>query len=106
MKKLIIMSIMLILVLTGCGDKVEFTTKEYKKELLEKVHNKEESAIKQYTKITERLEKQIKKGKEEAVNEIDRWKEAEVDIKVKKMFEMSPETKKIAEEMRKSGKLW
>lgn len=103
MKKLIVMSIIFSFVLAGCGEKVEFTTKEYKKELLEKVYDKDEKAIKKYDEIRKKLEKQMLDGKEEATKELDRWN----SIRVDKMFQMSPETQKIADELRnKTGKGW
>ncbi|MGL4865475.1 MAG: hypothetical protein ACRC4T_20455 [Cetobacterium sp.] len=106
MKKIIIMSIMSIFILSGCGEKVETTSKEYKKTLLEKVYKKDEKSVKEFNEIKEKLEKQIENGKSEATKELDRWNEIEKDIKVKYMMELSEETQKIADEISKKGKLW
>lgn len=107
MKKLIIMSIMFIFVLVGCGEKVEFTTKEYKEKLLEKVYDKDEKAVKKYEEIKEKLEEQMKKGKEGAVKELDKWGNVETNFQVKNMMGISEETKKAVAEMRKKeGNGW
>ena len=106
MKKIIIMSIMSIFILSGCGEKVETTSKEYKKTLLEKVYKKDEKSVKEFNEIKEKLEKQIENGKSEATKELDRWSEIEEDIKVKYMMKVSEETKKSVEKMRETGKLW
>lgn len=106
MKKNIIMSIISVFMLLGCGDKVETTSKEYKKTLLEKVYKKDEKSVKEFNEVKEKLEKQIESGKSEATKELDRWNEIEKDIKVKYMMEVSEATKKSVEEMRKTGKLW
>ncbi|MHA4990857.1 hypothetical protein [Cetobacterium somerae] len=101
MKKVII-SLFMLLFLIGCGEKVEFTTQEYKKELLQKVDQKDEKSIKEYDEIINKLEKQAKNNKE-AMEEFEKWKD---EKKVMDMFKISSETKEKVKQMRESGKLW
>lgn len=100
--KRIILSLFMLLFLIGCGEKVEFTTQEYKKELLEKVEQKDEKSIKEYNEIMNKLGKQAKNNKE-AMEEFEKWKD---EKKVMDMFKISSETKEKVKQMRESGKLW
>ncbi|MGL5413999.1 hypothetical protein [Cetobacterium sp.] len=101
MKKIII-SLFMLLFLIGCGEKVNFTTQEYKKELLEKVEQKDEKSIKEYNEIMNKLEKQAKNNKE-AMEEFEKWKD---EKKVMDMFKMSSEDEEMVKKVRETGKFW
>lgn len=85
-KKLLLVVAISTLLLTACGNKVKFTTEEYKQELLAKVYTEDAKAKKEYDEIIKKLEKQMADGKKEAVEEMDRWKKAESIAKVKNVF--------------------
>ena len=101
MKKILI-SLFMLLFLIGCGEKVEFTTQEYKKELLEKVDQKDEKSIKKYNEIINKLKKQARNNKK-AMKEFEEWED---EKKFMSMFKISLETEKKVKQMRESGKLW
>ena len=105
MKKLIIMS-MLVAFLTACGgEKVNTTSKAYKKELLSKIYeNNDKEAKAEYHRIIAELEK-INSGK--ADDEIKRWDDLKEDYEAKAMLKMSEETKALVEEIRsRKGNGW
>ena len=105
MKKLIIMS-MLAGVLTACGgEKVNTTSKAYKKELLSKIYeNNDREAKAEYHRIIAELEK-INSGK--ADDEIKRWEDLKGDYEAKAMLKMSEESRAVAEKFKsKEGYGW
>lgn len=100
MKKLILSSIFLCLI--GCGDKVNFTTAEYKKNLLEKVETKDPKAIKKYNEIISKLKKQSQNNKE-AMEEFEKWKHKKDTMD---MFKMSLEDEELVKKIRETGRFW
>ena len=104
MKKFIISSLLLTL-LTACGDNINTTSKEYKKQLLSKIYEEnDENAKAEHHRIIAELEK-INSGK--ADDEIKRWEELKGDYEAKAMLKMSEKTKALAEEIRsRKGKGW
>ena len=105
MKKLIIMS-MLAGLLTACGrEKVNTTSKAYKKELLSKIYeNNDREAKAEYHRIIAELEK-INSGK--ADDEIKRWEDLKDEYEAEAMLKMSEQSRVVAEEFRaKKGKGW
>ena len=104
MKK-ILSGMLLTFLLIGCGEKIPTTSKSEKEKIVTSF-NKDENARKKYIEITSELEKLIKDGNEKAEKELKEWEEVKKEYMVKNMFEMSEETKAIAEKHIKSGKLW
>lgn len=104
MKKIIILS-MLIGLLTACGEKVNTTSKAYKKELLSKIYEKHDKKAKaEYKKIIAELES-IESSK--AAAEIERWEELEEDYQAKALQKMSEESRAVAEKFKnKEGNGW
>ena len=98
MKKLIIMS-MLAGVLTACGgEKVNTTSKAYKKELLSKIYeNNDREAKAEYHRIIAELES-IESGK--ADDEIKRWEDLKGDYEAEALTRMSEETKALAKRLK------
>ena len=104
MKK-ILSGMLLTFLLIGCGEKIPTTSKSEKEKIVTSF-SKDENARKKYIEITSELEKLIKDGNEKAEKELKEWEEVKKEYMVKNMFEMSEETKAIAEKHIKSGKLW
>ena len=105
MKRLIILSI-LVGLLTACGgEKVNTTSKAYKKELLSKIYEKNDKEAKaEYHRIIAELES-IESGK--ANDEIERWEDLKADYEAKALIRMSKETKARAEQLKaKQGNGW
>ncbi len=102
MKKLIVLSI-LVGLLTACGgEKVNTTSKSYKKELLTKAYKKHDiEAQKEYLAIQKELQELADNGSEKAEKELEKWESVAEDFKAEIMLEMSPETKAHAAEARK-----
>lgn len=102
MKKLIILSI-LAGVLTACGgEKVNTTSKSYKKELLTKAYKKHDiEAQKEYLAIQKELQELADNGSEKAEKELEKWEKVAEDFKAERILEMSPETKELAAKLRK-----
>lgn len=93
MKKLLILSLMISL-LTACGEKINTTSKSYKKELLTKIYEEHDKEAKQkYREIIAELES-IDSSKADA--EIEKWEELEADYQAKALQKMSEETKALA----------
>ena len=95
MKK-ILSGMLLTFLLIGCGEKIPTTSKSEKEKIVTSF-NKDENARKKYIEITSELEKLIKDGNEKAEKELKEWEEVKKEYMVKNMFEMSEETKAIAE---------
>lgn len=102
MKKLIILSILAGL-LTACGgEKINTTSKSYKRELLTKAYKKHDiEAQKEYLAIQKELQELANNGSEKAEKELEKWESVAEDFKAEIMLEMSPETKAHAAEARK-----
>lgn len=102
MKKLIILSILAGL-LTACGgEKINTTSKSYKRELLTKAYKKHDiEAQKEYLAIKKELQGLADNGSEKAEKELEKWEIVAEDFKAEIMLEMSPETKAHAAEARK-----
>lgn len=87
MKKFFVF-ISLILFLTGCFKGFQITSKQYKKELLEKTYIQNEPRAKEkYKKIMAELERASSEGNEEAKEELTLWNEARLEFigdKIKK----------------------
>lgn len=94
--------------LTACGEKVPTTSKGYKKELLQKIYEKNDvKAEKEYRKIIAELEKISGEGSEKADREIERWEEIEADFQAKALQKMSAESRAVAEKfMNHEGNGW
>ena len=91
MKKLLLSAFTLIL-LVGCGEKVLLTPKEEKTKLVKLVYAKEEKAIKEYNEIRAKLTEQVKKGKNEAMEELEKWESVDEDARIRKMNGASEES--------------
>ena len=105
MKKLIILTILAGL-LTACGgEKVNTTSKAYKKELLSKIYEKHDKEAKaEYHRIIAELES-IESGK--ANDEIERWEELKADYEAKALQRMSEQSRAVAEKFKsKKGNGW
>jgi H2-forming N5,N10-methylenetetrahydromethanopterin dehydrogenase-like enzyme len=102
MKKLIVLSI-LVGLLTACGgEKVNTTSKSYKKELLTKAYKKHDiEAQKEYLAIQKELQELADNGSEKAEKELENWEKVAEDFKAERILEMSPETKELAAKLRK-----
>ena len=102
MKKLIVLSI-LVGLLTACGgEKVNTTSKSYKKELLTKAYKKHDiEAQKEYLAIQKELQELADNGSEKAEKELEKWEKVAEDFKAERILEMSPETKELAAKLRK-----
>ena len=102
MKKLIVLSI-LVGLLTACGgEKVNTTSKSYKKELLTKAYKKHDiKAQKEYLSIQKELQELADNGSEKAEKELEKWERIEKDFQAEIMLEMSPEEKAYVEEIKK-----
>lgn len=98
--KKILVGLVIALALVGCGDKVEITPKEEKIKIVNEYF---EEKNKKYEEITAKLQVLADKGNEKAEKELERWDEIRAEIRVKNMFQVSEETKKRAEEIRKKG---
>lgn len=104
MKKLFMLLLMTVM-LTACGEKINTTSRSYKKELLAKIYEEHDKEAKQkYREIIAELES-IESPK--ADDEIERWEELEADYQAKALTRMSKETKARAEQLKaKKGKGW
>ncbi|MDY2801257.1 MAG: hypothetical protein SOV59_08375 [Fusobacterium mortiferum] len=105
MRKLIVLSVVLGL-LTACGgEKVNTTSKAYKKELLSKIYEKNDKEAKaEYHKIIAELES-IESG--EANDEIERWEDLKADYEAKALQRMSEQSRAVAEKFKsKKGNGW
>lgn len=101
MKKLLVLSLMIGL-LTACGEKINTTSKSYKRELLTKAYKKHDiEAQKEYLAIQKELQELANNGSEKAEKELEKWESVAEDFKAEIMLEMSPETKAHAAEARK-----
>ena len=106
MKKILLLGI-LILGLASCGEKkVDITPKEKKIEIVQGYLKGNSSFEKEYYKIKSELQKLADEGNESAEKELDRWEKILEEENSRLMFEISEETKKDVEEMRKTGKIW
>lgn len=102
------LTILLILVglLTACGgEKVNTTSKAYKKELLSKIYEKNDKEAKaEYHRIIAELES-IESGK--ANDEIERWEDLKADYEAKALQRMSEQSRAVAEKFKsKQGNGW
>ena len=102
MKK-ILLGLFTLILLVGCGEKVLLTPKEEKTKLIKLVYAKEIKAIKEYNEIKAKLTEQVKKGKNEAMEELEKWERIELKAKARKMTSASDESRKRAEKARKDG---
>lgn len=101
MKKLLILSLMIGL-LTACGEKINTTSKSYKKELLTKAYKKHDiEAQKEYLAIEKELKELAKSGSKKAEKELEKWEKVAKDFEADIMLEMSPEEKEYVAEIRK-----
>ena len=102
MKKLIVLSILAGL-LTACGgEKVNTTSKSYKKELLTKAYKKHDiKAQKEYLSIQKELQELADNGSEKAEKELEKWEKIKEDFRAEMMLEMSPEDKAYVDQIRK-----
>lgn len=101
MKKLLILSLMVGL-LTACGEKINTTSKSYKRELLTKAYKKHDiEAQKEYLAIQKELQELANNGSEKAEKELEKWESVAEDFRAEIMLRMSPETKAHAAEARK-----
>ena len=101
MKKLLVLSLMLGL-LTACGEKINTTSKSYKKELLTKAYKKGDiKAQKEYLAIQKELQELANNGSEKAEKELEKWERVAEDFEADIMLEMSPEDKELADRLRK-----
>lgn len=102
MKKLIILS-MLAGLLTACGgEKIDTTSKSYKKELLTKAYKKHDiKAQKEYLAIQKELQELADNGSEKAEKELEKWERVAEDFRAEIMLEMSPEDKEYVAKIRK-----
>ena len=93
MKKLLVLSLMIGL-LTACGEKINTTSKSYKKELLTKAYKKHNiEAQKEYLAIKKELQRLADNGSEKAEKELEKWERVAEDFKAEIMLELSPEEK-------------
>lgn len=102
MKKLLVLLAMIGL-LTACGgEKINTTSKSYKKELLTKAYKKHDiEAQKEYLSIKKELQKLADNGSEKAEKELEKWEKVAEDFQADIMLEMSPEDKAYVEEIKK-----
>ena len=102
MKKLIVLSILAGL-LTACGgEKINTTSKSYKRELLTKAYKKHNmEAQKEYLSIKKELQELANNGSEKAEKELEKWEGVAKDFEAEIMIEITPEMKAYAEEIRK-----
>lgn len=107
MKKILLIGI-LIGLFTGCFGGVKTTSKEYKKELLEKIYNEDDMEAKvEYKKIIAELEEAANNGKDGANEELEKWEEVKFDIIGDKITKMSKESEEAANKfLNKKGKGW
>lgn len=106
MKKLLLLFI-LVLGLVSCGEKkVNITPKEEKVKIIQGYLNKEEDNIKKYNSIKQELQALADEGNDSAEKELGRWKEILDEEESKKWIEMTEKRKKMVEQARKTGKLW
>lgn len=93
MKKLLILLLMIGL-LTACGEKINTTSKSYKKELLTKAYKKHDiEAQKEYLAIKKELKELANNGSEKAEKELEKWENVAEDFRAEIMLELSPEEK-------------
>lgn len=81
MKKLLILSVLILGVFTGCGDK-DFTSEKYKRDLLKKVYvDNDEKAREEFEQIKQNLadkeEDSDQKKAKKALEEIEKWDKLE-----------------------------
>ena len=101
MKKLLVLSLMIGL-LTACGEKINTTSKSYKRELLTKAYKKHDmEAQKEYLAIKKELQELANNGSEKAEKELEKWERVAKDFEAEIMIEITPEMKAYAEEIRK-----
>ena len=101
MKKLIVLSILAGL-LTACGgEKVNTTSKSYKKELLTKAYKKHDiEAQKKVLAIQKELQELANNGNEKAEKELEKWEKVAEDFRAEIMLEMSPEEKEYVKKIK------
>ena len=89
--------------LTACGgEKINTTSKSYKKELLTKAYKKHDiEAQKKYLAIEKELQELADNGSEKAEKELEKWEKVAEDFRADIMLEMSPEDKAYVEEIKK-----
>ena len=104
MKKLFMLLLMTVM-LTACGEKINTTSRSYKKELLAKIYEEHDKEAKQkYREIIAELES-IESPK--ADDEIERWEELEADYQAKALQKMSEEAREVAKKFKaKKGNGW
>ena len=105
MKKLLVLSLMVGL-LTACGgEKINTTSKAYKKELLAKIYEEHDKEAKQkYREIIAELENS-ESSKADA--EIEKWEKLEEDYQAKALQKMSEESRAVAKKFKaKKGNGW
>lgn len=102
MKKLLVLLAMIGL-LTACGgEKINTTSKSYKKELLTKAYKKHDiEAQKKYLAIEKELQELANNGSEKAEKELEKWEKVAEDFRAEIMLEMSPEDKEYVDRIRK-----
>lgn len=102
MKKLLVLLAMIGL-LTACGgEKINTTSKSYKKELLTKAYKKHDiEAQKKYLAIEKELQELANNGNKKAEKELEKWEKVAEDFQADIMLEMSPEDKAYVEEIKK-----
>ncbi len=100
MKKLLVLSLMIGL-LTACGEKINTTSKSYKKELLTKAYKKHDiEAQKKVLAIQKELQELANNGNEKAEKELEKWEKVAEDFRAEIMLEMSPEEKEYVKKIR------
>lgn len=103
MKRLFILFI-LTLGLVSCGEKkVDITPKEEKIKIVQGHLNRDSELRKKYYAIQEELQKLADEGNKSAEKELKRWEEIHDEEVTKRAFEVSEETKRNAERVRKVG---
>lgn len=74
MKKVLI-GVILLSLLAGCGGNVKSYTKEQKEALFERIYEKNDmNAKKEYEQIIKQLEEKSLKGNQKASKELEEWK--------------------------------
>lgn len=109
MKKFLLLTL-LISVLAGCQSKdFQVTSKENKREILEKIYIKKDARAKEkYKKILAELERASAEGSDEARIELKLWQEAKINFAGEKLkekgIEMQEALIETGEELQKSVK--
>lgn len=109
MKKFLLITL-LISALAGCQSKdFQITSKENKREILEKIYIKKDARAKEkYKKILAELERASAEGSDEARIELELWQEAKINFAGEKLkekgIEMQEALVETGEEIQKSVK--